>query len=68
MTDEEFAVKIPTGGSLVLFDQTIDATQTSTSPSVTADGTVTISYANINKISVDSSSADITAEYFIATS
>ncbi len=67
-TDEEFAVKIPTGGSLVLFDQTIDATQTSTSPSVTADGTVTISYANINKISVDSSSADITAEYFIATS
>lgn len=67
-TDEEFAVKIPTGGSLIIFDQSMDATQTSTTPAVTADGTVTISYANINKISVDSSSADITAEYFIATS
>ena len=67
-TDEEYATKVPTGGSFIIFNQSVDATQTSTSPAVTADGTVTISFANINKISVDSSSADITAEYFVATS
>ena len=67
-TDEEYAVKVTTGGSVIFFDQGMDATQTSTTPAVTADGTVTINFANINKISVDSSSADITAEYFVATS
>jgi len=67
-TSEEYAVKVTTGGSVVFFDQGMDATQTSTTPAVTADGTVTLSFANINKISVDSSSADITAEYFVATS
>jgi len=67
-TDEEYAVNVPTGGSLILFNQDMDARSTSTTPAITADGTVGITFANINKISVASSSADITAEYFVATS
>lgn len=67
-TDEEYATLLTPGGHFVIYNQSMDATQTSTSPAVTADGTVTISFANINKISIASSSADITAEYFVATS
>lgn len=67
-TDEEYATNVPTGGSFVLFNQDVDARSTSTTPAITADGTVGITFANINKISVASSGADITAEYFVATS
>ena len=66
-TDEEYAVQVPGGGSYVLFNQEVDATQTSTTPAVTADGTVAIAFNDINKISIASDNADITAEYFIAT-
>lgn len=66
-TDEEYAVQVPGGGSFIIFNQEIDATQTSTTPAVTADGTVAIAFNDINKISIASDNADITAEYFIAT-
>lgn len=67
-TDEEYATQVPGGGSFIIFNQEVDATQTSTTPAVTADGTVTITFTNINKISIASDGSDITAEYFIATS
>lgn len=67
-TDEEYATLVPGGGSFTIFNQSMDATQTSTTPAVTADGTVVLAFNNINKISIASSGADITAEYFIATS
>lgn len=67
-TDEEYATQVPSGGSFIIFNQLVDATQTSTTPAVTADGTVVIAFNNINKISIASDNADITTEYFVATS
>jgi len=67
-TDEEYAAQVPSGGSFIIFNQLLDATQTSTTPAVTADGTVALAFANINKISIASDNADITTEYFVATS
>jgi len=66
-TDEEYAHQVPGGGSFIIFNQNVDATQTSTTPAVTADGTVALSFSSINKISIASDGSDITAEYFIAT-
>lgn len=65
---EEYFVNLEVGNTFILNNALMDANMTATNPSITANGTVGISLAKIDKIMVKADDAvNITLEYVVAT-